>query len=478
MKSLRTIKSLFTGKVSHRLPGRSRFRRIEADSHGIVPEQIHPVIVGVLGQLKSHGYTALIVGGAVRDMLLGRTPKDFDVATDARPEQVKACFRNARIIGRRFRLVHLEFPEMTVEVSTFRGKPSRKQGGMIHRDNTWGTPEEDALRRDFTINALAFDLEDFVVLDRVGGLGDLQKHLLRTIAPPAVSIREDPVRMLRAVRFQTRLDFQLDGKLESAMGSLTETLRTVKRHRLAEETQRFLTSGQAGAIFKTLGAYQLIPPLLGLEGYPWLFAPESIHDPGRVLAPIAQALDEWVRLDRPALPSTVVHLCVALATARPEVRAHLLGRSSGGKGSDFDQEKLWNRLGKTLGNWGLLKGQVEPGLAVVSTLRALLNRLRSGHQASRKKSPGTREAWMIAILLRSVFGLSDQVVNWGLAEMEDLPPLNIPDHPPPLRRGGKRSGSRKPGPKSGAPPGPGGSNRRGRRGRRPRRNAASTSGEG
>src|SRR5512134_3329475 len=204
--------------------------------HPISRKDIDPDAVKVLYRLRDFNYTAYLVGGGVRDLLLGRKPKDFDVGTDAHPYQIKKLFRNCWIIGRRFRLAHVRFGTKTIEVATFRrpvtseelAAPDEPQpdgpaaGGdgdegpdrLVHRDNTFGTPEEDAFRRDFTINALFYDIATFSIIDYTGGLDDLRAGLVRCIGEPAERFQEDPVRMLRAVAMAARLGFRIDAPID------------------------------------------------------------------------------------------------------------------------------------------------------------------------------------------------------------------------------------------------------------------------
>ena len=183
--------------------------------HSISRRNISNGALRVLYRLNEAGYAAFLVGGAVRDLLLGGHPKDFDIATNATPEQVRGLFRNCRLIGRRFRLAHVVFGREIVEVATFRGTSDDGSGdrhlvdGRIVRDNVYGTIEEDALRRDFTVNALYYDIADFSVRDYVGGMQDLDAHTLRLIGDPESRYREDPVRMLRAARLAAKLDFTI-----------------------------------------------------------------------------------------------------------------------------------------------------------------------------------------------------------------------------------------------------------------------------
>ena len=204
------------------------------------------------------------MGGGVRDLLLGREPKDFDVATDARPEQVRAVFRNCRLIGRRFRLAHVFFGSEIVEVATFRkmaagteDEDSQTEGGMILRDNVYGTIEEDALRRDFTVNALYYNIADFSVIDYADGMHDLQSGVLRLLGPADVRFREDPVRMLRAVRFAAKLGFRIDPDAERALVELGYLLRDVPSARLFEEVLKLFLYGFGVESFEKLRHYDL-----------------------------------------------------------------------------------------------------------------------------------------------------------------------------------------------------------------------------
>ena len=218
----------------------------------------------MLYRLRAAGYQAHLVGGGVRDLLLGREPKDFDVATDARPEQVREVFRNCRLIGRRFRLAHVFFGSEIIEVATFRrmavgtdDEDSQLDGGMIVRDNVYGTIEEDALRRDFTVNALYYNIADFSVVDYATGMQDLRDGVLRLLGPPDVRYREDPVRMLRAVRFAAKLGFRIDDAAEAALRELGYLVRDVPSARLFEEVLKLFLYGFAVESFEKLRHFDL-----------------------------------------------------------------------------------------------------------------------------------------------------------------------------------------------------------------------------
>ncbi|MGE0790330.1 MAG: polynucleotide adenylyltransferase PcnB [Sandaracinaceae bacterium] len=223
-------------------------------------EDVDDDALKVIRRLRRHGYRAYLVGGGVRDLLLGVRPKDFDIATDARPNEVKSLFRNCRVIGRRFRLAHVLFGGgKIIEVATFRRDPFEEdeRGSrddedadiLIRRDNVFGEPHEDARRRDFTINGLFYDSEDHSVLDYVGGMPDIEGRLVRTIGAPDVRFREDPVRILRAIKFSARLDLGIDPEVYDAMVAQREDLSRAARPRLLEEVLRLVRGGAAHRSF-------------------------------------------------------------------------------------------------------------------------------------------------------------------------------------------------------------------------------------
>jgi poly(A) polymerase len=240
----------------------------------IFPRSEHPIsrkdidedALRVLYKLSSTGHAAYLVGGGVRDLFLQKKPKDFDVGTDARPSRLKRIFRNSRIIGRRFRIAHVFFPDgKIIEVSTFRRGsqqtiPGRR--GPILRDNEYGTPQEDALRRDLTINGLFYDIESFSVIDYVGGVQDLKDRIIRTIADPDASFKEDPVRMIRAQRHATRTGFEIEPRTLEAIHRNREEIRHANTSRLMEEVLRDLRGGFAFPFFRLLLDTRLMDCLL------------------------------------------------------------------------------------------------------------------------------------------------------------------------------------------------------------------------
>ena len=272
------------GKPAQRIPLGKR-AEVSGAELGIDPSLVDERAVKVVATLKQAGHEAYVVGGAVRDLLVGRRPKDFDVATDATPEQVKQLFRRAFVIGRRFRLVHVVFgrgrDHEVIEVSTFRAYRDASEAdqvegnertskaelsgkthvvdasGRVLRDNVWGPQIEDAARRDFTVNAMYYDPQTQLVVDFHGGVQDAKKHVLRMIGDPATRYREDPVRVIRAVRFAAKLGFQIEAKTAAAMASAVPLLANVPVSRLFDEMIKLLQTGHALASVKALREHGL-----------------------------------------------------------------------------------------------------------------------------------------------------------------------------------------------------------------------------
>src|SRR5690242_15109471 len=243
--------------------------RVPRDKHGLARDAITPAAAKVCSVLREAGFAAYVVGGAVRDLLLGIKPKDFDIATDARPEQIKPLFRRALIIGRRFRLVHVMLGAETVEVSTFRAADpdtaEKDEHGRVLRDNVFGSQAEDARRRDFTVNALYYDPATEELVDFHGGLADLKKRVLRVIGEPETRYREDPVRMLRAVRLAAKLGLTLDAATREPIRRLAPLMERVPPARLFDEMLKLLLSGHASASLRQLrdvGLHKGLLPLL------------------------------------------------------------------------------------------------------------------------------------------------------------------------------------------------------------------------
>jgi poly(A) polymerase len=252
--------------------------------HPISRRDIDPDALKVLYRLKEHHYLAYLVGGSVRDLLLGRRPKDFDIGTSAHPYEIKRLFRNCWIIGRRFRLAHVKFGTKTIEVATFRKQvvptghasdpdtvleppemPPLADGAthdrLIHRDNTFGTPEEDAFRRDFTVNALFYDIATFSIIDYVDGLRDIRDRVIRSIGDPDERFREDPVRMLRAIALAARLDFAVDPPVLEAIARHRGEIARAAPARMLEEYYKILRGGASARAFRWLTDVGLLEPV-------------------------------------------------------------------------------------------------------------------------------------------------------------------------------------------------------------------------
>jgi poly(A) polymerase len=345
---------------------------VPRSSHAISRRDIDPSALKVLYRLHEHHYIAYLVGGSVRDLLLNRHPKDFDIGTSAHPHQVKKLFRNCWIIGRRFRLAHVKFGTQTIEVATFRrlvdstgvtpeaeiadaleaaaedsalespsaaeaGEPERTYAEeatpehqrqprandrLIHRDNTYGTPEEDAFRRDFTVNALFYDIGTFSIIDYVGGLADLEARLIRCIGDPEVRFLEDPVRMLRAVVLSARLEFTIDAPILEAIAVHRHEIARSAPARLLEEYYKILRSGHAEEAMRQLRGTKLMKEI----------TPELASAPDALWRSIA-ALDRYRARFRSA-PDSLTNAILAgtllqplgLAGRRPRFSADALER--------------------------------------------------------------------------------------------------------------------------------------------------------
>jgi len=291
--------------VSHTRANVPEPRVLPRPEHRISRKDLSEAALKVLYRLSKAGYTAYLVGGAVRDLMLGRRPKDFDVVTNARPREVRRLFRNSRIIGRRFRLVHVLFRGETVEVSTFRatpGEPERETAwengeeqevgngnGSVEEEAIYGTPGEDAFRRDFTVNALFYDISDFSLIDYVGGLEDLERRMIRTIGDPDRRFEEDPVRMMRALEYAVRLGFELDPATEDAIGRCRELIREAAPARLTYEIGEALRSGTSAGVLRAFDGAGLLGLLL----------PEAAAAGDR-LWPVLERLDAQVAERGPA----------------------------------------------------------------------------------------------------------------------------------------------------------------------------------
>lgn len=310
---------------------------LSAAEHGLVRSHVDANALDVVEQLVHAGFEAYLVGGCVRDLLLGLTPKDFDVATDATPEEVRREFRRCRLVGRRFRIAHVRYGRHVIEVSTFRrgevdeddddaGARHHADSGLILRDNVWGTLGEDAFRRDFTVNALYYDPETEEIIDFVGGLDDLEHRRLRFIGDADVRLREDPVRILRAVRFHAKLGFRLEDAIEAAIDPMAELLREIPPARLFDEICKIFVSGRSEQAWRYLAPTRLR----------WALFP--CVAPDDALVPLAMRnTDKRIAEDKPVTPGFLfavlmwrdyVARCEEQATGRKPAEARAVAASA------------------------------------------------------------------------------------------------------------------------------------------------------
>ncbi len=301
--------------LRHRLP--VLLKVIPRDQHCISRKNISDSALKVMSRLRGKGYQGYLVGGAVRDLLLGGHPKDFDVATDATPEEVHALFRNSRIIGRRFRIVHVRFGREIIEVTTFRGhhendsgqtghggdtQASQSSSGRLLRDNVYGSLEEDAVRRDLTVNALYYDAGTFEVLDHVHGMQDLARRSICIIGDPEQRYREDPVRMLRVLRFAAKLGFDIDRDTARAIPACAHLLGDIPAARLFDEFLKLFLAGYAAATLDKLLEFRLLHYLFPETA-------ECLHRDSTALALARAAMantDARIAEDKPVTPAFIL----------------------------------------------------------------------------------------------------------------------------------------------------------------------------
>ena len=298
--------------------------------HPISRSAIDPDALKVLYRLKNSGYKAYLVGGSVRDLLLGRTPKDFDIGTDAHPQAVRRLFRNCRLIGRRFRLAHILFPQgKVIEVATFRRRPEPLDPEapelLMTSDNVFGTAREDALRRDFTINGLFYNIADYSVIDYVGGLEDLDAGLVRTIGDPDIRFREDPVRMMRGVEFASRLGFAITPDAYEAILDHRKEIAKSAPPRVTEEISQSLRGGHALPTFLLLREVGLLDVLLPeLAAVLREIDPEHPHGTGHLFWALLDVLDAERRRGR-VFDDAVLYSLFFLPVVRSQLRSMRAG---------------------------------------------------------------------------------------------------------------------------------------------------------
>jgi len=390
--------------------------------HSLSRALISDNAIKVLHRLKDAGYASLLVGGCVRDLLLGREPKDFDVVTDARPEEIRKLFHNARVIGRRFRLVHVRFGRDIIEVATFRAVPRDISEESIPREeeegegaengnvmelgshNVFGTQEEDAVRRDFTVNALYYNIRDFSVMDYIGGVEDLKRGVLRVIGDPETRYREDPVRMLRAVRFAAKLGFRIEDRTAAPIRELAPLLASVPAARMFEEVLKLFHGGYALETYELLRHY-------GLFRYLFPLTEKSLEreDNGFPVTLIPRALantDSRLNEDKPVTPA-FLFAALLWEPVRAETGA-LMAR--GMNGYDAMQRAAERVLREQLRHVSIPKRFSVP----MREIWSLQNRFerRAGQQAFRLLENKRFRAAYDFLLLRAETGEADR----GLAD--------------------------------------------------------------
>jgi len=276
---------------------------IPRNQHCISRADISENALKVLYRLKNEGFAAYLVGGSVRDLLLRRAPKDFDIATNAHPEQIKKIFRNCRLIGRRFRLAHIIFGRDIIELATFRRKSDDDKSGMLLPDNLYGNIEEDAFRRDFTVNALFYNIADFSVVDYTNGMQDLQDKKMRIIGDGSQRYKEDPVRMLRAIRFAAKLEFEIANDTATPIKKHHNLLEHVSPARLFDEIVKLFFTGHSENVFKKLMEYNLAQEL-----FPFTTEclAENSFDTQSLINITLKNTDERVQTGKPTTPAFLI----------------------------------------------------------------------------------------------------------------------------------------------------------------------------
>ena len=435
-------------------------RIIPREEHGISRKQISPNALRTLYRLHDNGFIAYLAGGCVRDLLLGRIPKDFDIATDAAPGQIKRLFRNCRLVGRRFRLAHLHFQDEILEVSTFRAaapppdddeetvdagqnRPPRHlkdEDGMVLRDNVFGTPEEDALRRDFTINALAYNIADFSVIDYSTGLSDLAQRLIRPIGDPYVRFTEDPVRMIRAVRFAGSHDLVIEPAAWEILCELSSTITRAAPARLYEEMLKLFLLGSAKPIFTLLESSGLLDAL-----FPMLS--KRLQGNGDLRKTLHTNLECLDRLSRKELPSSPALFLAALFG--PDLEEEALARHRDGiphqQALDATCAILLEELCKIVCIPGRVGGQMRRILA----LQPLLHRMPPRRPSSLAGRPDFAEAMAYLYMMAKTGEKDKTALEWWNLFLAEAPSAILSEPPAdgaPTKRRRKRRRRHRPTP--------------------------------
>jgi len=371
----------------------------------------------VLNRLYRAGHTAYLVGGSVRDLFLKRTPKDFDIVTSARPTQVRKLFRNCRLIGRRFRLAHVHFSGgEIVEVATFRCQPESEDDDdlLLRSDNRFGSPKEDAFRRDFTINGLFYDISNYSVIDYVDGVRDIEKRVIRTINDPWTRFQEDPVRMIRAVKFASKLNFRIENKTWTAMQESKEAIHKSPPPRVQEELARLLEEGascRAMTLMEESGLLKELDPNLAKYLKSSKNRP-SLDKDGRLLFNLLSRVDAY--LENEAKPTRALLFCVWMLP-------FLLAK-------DFFEASSPDLLARRLAEEVLAPfGASRKDLERVAQLALALRRFQQGSKRSRRNAPKSllgksyfHEALNVYRFLLEATGEDMEPMEWWLEQKESF----------------------------------------------------------
>ena len=431
-------------------------RILTRDQHSVSRKDISEAALKVLYRLHNAGFQAYLVGGCVRDLLLGLHPKDFDVTTNATPEQVRKLFRNCRLVGRRFRLAHVVFGREIIEVATFRGHhdsdatdDNNKVGkqdaeGMLLRDNVYGTIEEDAQRRDFTINALYYNIADFSIVDFADGVKDIESGLIRMIGEPTQRYREDPVRMLRAVRFATKLNMRLDESVAAPIKELAPLLQNIPPARLFEEVLKLFTAGKALANFEMLVDYHLFQPLFPLLKV-YLARPDEA--PYQMLRQTFQDTDTRIRNEQSITPA---YLFAALLWWPLQARMEQLNVESGLPPTDALNIAAADVIGRQVQTIAIPKRFTIPAREI-GQLQQRMERAKGKRVQSLLSHPKFRAAYDFLLLRAKTATPLEQKVLQQRAQFwtklqADVPPQTANSQRAderPAKRRGRRGGRRR-----------------------------------
>ncbi len=405
-------------------------RRIPREDHPVSRKLISQAALKVLYGLRDAGFEAHLVGGAVRDILAGIEPKDFDIATNAHPEQIRGVFRNARLIGRRFVIAHVRYRDEIIEVTTFRGaitdSHERDETGRILSDNEYGTLETDAIRRDFTVNALYYDIDDYAMVDFTGGIEDVQNRLIRLIGDPELRYREDPVRMMRAVRIANKLRFQIEPASDEAIYRLAPLLREIPAARLFDEIIKILLTVDAVANFRGLRVRGLFGEL-----FPHTEATLKRH-PGfesfivKALENTAKRIAEDLPVTPAFLYAAILWPCVAERFVSLMQREGLHPNAALGQAAD-------EAIALANGRVTLPKRFAVP-MQEIWALQPRFDQRRGGKPARLLTHPRFRAAYDFLVLRAEVGDASKELADWWTAvqlQPGALPPLDEADEEAP-----------------------------------------------